>query len=60
MNGKGKEYFEDGKIIFEGDYINGQRKGKEYFNNGDLIFEGEYSDNKRWNVKGKDLMNIIN
>ena len=24
-NGKGKEYDEDGKLIFEGDYLNGER-----------------------------------
>ena len=31
-NGKGKEFYQ-GKLIFEGEYLNGERlKGKEYFN----------------------------
>ena len=32
LNGKGKEYYYDGKLIFEGEYLNGLRngKGKEY------------------------------
>ena len=46
-NGKGKEY-NNGKLIFEGNYLDGQRngKGKEY-QNGELIFEGEYLNRKR-------------
>ena len=47
-NGKGKEY--DGysdELIFEGDYLNGERngKGKEY-KFGKLIYESEYLNNK--------------
>ena len=40
-NGKG--YFV-GNLIFEGEYLNGQRngKGKKYDRYGNLIFEGEY------------------
>ena len=32
-NGKGKEYFYNGELIFEGEYLNGRRngKGKEYY-----------------------------
>ena len=47
--GKGKEYYYDGKLKFEGDYINGKRngKGKEYNNDGKLIFEGEYLNGER-------------
>ena len=45
-NGKGymKEYDYFDKLIFEGNYLNGERngKGKEYNNKGKLIFEGEY------------------
>ena len=26
-NGKGKEYNSDGKLIFEGEYLNGKRAG---------------------------------
>ena len=37
-----KEY-NDGKLIFEGEYLNGERnrKGKEYDSDVKLIFEGE-------------------
>ena len=33
INGKGKEYDDDGELKFEGDYLNGERngKGKEYY-----------------------------
>ena len=51
----GKEYNgEDGRLIFEGEYLNGARngKGKEYFD-GKLSFEGEYLNGKR-NRKGKE------
>ena len=45
-NGKGtvKEYNRDGLLVYEDEYLNGQRhgKGKEY-KYGTLIFEGEYS-----------------
>ena len=39
-----KEYYYYGKLIFEGEYLNGKRngKGKEYNEIGELIFEGEY------------------
>ena len=53
-NGKGKEYNDDGKLKFEGEYLKGERngKGKEY-NYGKLIFEGEYLNGKR-NGIGKE------
>ena len=43
-NGKGKEYWKNGKLEFEGEYLNDLRngKGKEYYSNGELYFEGEY------------------
>ena len=48
--GKGymKEYDYEGKIKFEGEYVNGERhgEGKEYLD-GKLIFEGEYLDRER-------------
>ena len=52
-NGKIKEFYNNGKLEFKGDYINGERngKGKEYFKNGKLEFEGEYINGKRWNGK---------
>ena len=48
-NGKGKEYDESGKIIFEGIYLNDKRngKGKEYDESGKIIFEGIYLNDKR-------------
>ena len=52
-DGKGKEYYiSTNRIIFEGEYKNGERngKGKEY-KYGKLIFEGEYLNGKRWNGK---------
>ena len=56
-NGAGtiKEYDDDGKLIFEGGYLNGERhgKGKEYDFDGKLIFEGEYKNGKKFNGKGK-------
>ena len=60
-NGKGyiKEYDYYGNLIFEGEYLYGERngKGKEYYD-GKLLFEGQYLNNKR-NGKGKqyDYMN---
>ena len=51
QNGKGriKEYYYDGKLIFEGEYLNGKKNGKckEYNYNGKLEFEGEYLNGKK-------------
>ena len=50
INGKGKakEYNAVGRLIFEGEYLNGLRngKGKEYNSHGGVIFEGEYLNGK--------------
>ena len=48
-NGKGKEYYNNGKLEFEGEYLNGERngKGKEYDDCGRLRFEGEYLNGER-------------
>ena len=48
-NGNVREYYDEGDLKFEGEYLNGRRngKGKEYHNNGRLIFEGEYLNGKR-------------
>ena len=45
----GREYNYYGKLIYEGEYLNGKRngKGKEYNFKGKLEFESEYSNNKR-------------
>ena len=43
--GKGKEYSNEGELIYEGEYLDGIRyngKGVEYNYNGDLFFKGEY------------------
>ena len=55
-NGKVKEYWENGDLKFEGEYLNSKRhgKGKEYYNNGKLKFEGEYYNGRRWNGIGYD------
>jgi len=55
-NGKGKEYYTDGRIKFEGEYLNDIRiKGKEYGKeNNDYIFEGEYLYN--FKKKGKEYI----
>ena len=56
--GKGyvKECGSFGELIYEGEYLNGERngKGKEYKDEGQLVFEGEYFYGKRWNGKGYD------
>ena len=42
-------------LIFDGEYLNGQRngKGKEFFDNDYISYEGEYFKGKR-NGKGKE------
>jgi len=48
-NGEGEEYDFYGRLIFEGEYVNGKRaRGKEYNENGKLLFEGEFLNNRRW------------
>ena len=44
------------KLIFEGEYLNGERngKGKEYYKNGNLKFEGDFLKGKR-NGKEKKI-----
>ena len=43
-------------ILFEGEYLNGEKngKGKEYNHHGDLLFEGEYLNGKEYNGKRYD------
>ena len=52
-NGFGKKYSLDGKLLFEGEFLNGKRwngKGKElkygYFGS-ETTFEGEYKNGKK-------------
>ena len=45
FNGKGKEYDGHDRLIFEGEYLNGEKwngKVKEYDDYGNLLFKGEY------------------
>ena len=44
LNGKGKEYYKDGTLKFEGEYLNGKRngKGKKYYFDGLPEIEGYY------------------
>ena len=48
-----KEFNEEGELIFEGEYLKGERNGKgiEYNKDGQIIFEGEYLKGER-NGKG--------
>ena len=52
VNGTGhvKEYDENWKLIFEGEYLKGLRegKGKEYFPNGKILFDGNYKKGKKY------------
>ena len=56
-NGKGKEYYFNGLLKFEGEYLYGEKnkEAKEYNKNGELIFEGEYLNGKRCNRKMKRI-----
>ena len=46
--GKGKEYFVDNQLVFEGEYLYNQKlKGKSYIDS-KLEFEGEYLCDKKW------------
>ena len=54
--GKGKYYYDNGKLMFEGEHTNGELngKGKKYNSYGNLIFEGVYLNWKMWNGKSKE------
>ena len=58
FNGIGKEYYNDDKIVFEGEYINGKKNGygKEYSFNGKIISEGSYKSGLK-NGKFKEYYN---
>ena len=53
IGGKGiiREYFDNGLLLYEGEYSNGNRNGigKEYNLKEKLLFEGQYLNGKRWN-----------
>ena len=52
-NGKGIEYYNNGKKKFEGEYLNGKRHGEgiEYNENGNINYIGEYLNGERWKAK---------
>ena len=63
-NGKGKEYYYDGKLIFEGEYLNGKKwKGEGYDKNNNIVYElkegkgfiKEYYDNGKLEFEGEYL-----
>ena len=60
--GKGifKEYNNNGKLLLECEYLNGQKngKGKEYNKDGRLKFEGEYINGQKME-KEKNIIKII-
>ena len=60
----GKEYYHNGKLKFEGEYLNGLKNGKEkeYNYYGVLLFEGYIYKIKNGNVKGiiKILILLMN
>ena len=56
-----KEKNMNGKLIFEGEYINGKRwngEGKGYYNNGKLKFEEEYLNGGKSNGKKKNIIKM--
>ena len=60
--GKGyvTEYDDFHRLLFEGEYLNGERngKGKEYYPDYRILkFEGVYLNGKKWNGKGYDRYN---
>ena len=59
-NGKGKEYYDGSKLMFEGEYSNGFRngKGKEYFKHGKIKFEGYYLNDEK-SGKEKNILLMI-
>ena len=48
---KGKEYKNNGQLIFEGDFLKKTGKIKEFDSLGLLQFEGEYLNGEIWNGK---------
>ena len=55
-NGEGRQYFRNGLIVFEGEFLNGKKwngKVKEFTYNGSVRFEGEFLNGER-NGKGKE------
>jgi len=49
--------YSNGKLEFEGEYLNGEKNGngKEYNYNGKLVFEGEYINGKKNRMEKKKI-----
>ena len=55
----GKQYYENGKLYYEGDFKDGLRKWhKVYYENGKLNYEGDFKDGVQ-NGKGKNIMKMV-
>ena len=58
-NGKGKEFYENGRLKFEGEYINGYKiKGKGYNPDGNIILR--LSENGKCEEYYKNVMIMVN
>ena len=52
-NGKGIEYYKNGNILYEGEYVNGKREGKgKYFDEFGTYYDGQWKNNLK-NGQGK-------
>ena len=49
-NGRGKEFYPNGELKYEGEYKNDKREGlgTEFTEEGEPIFKGEYKEGKQW------------
>ena len=54
INGKVKEYYNDGKLKFDGKYLYSYKLSGKFYIDGKLEYEGEYLYNQKWNGKGYD------
>ena len=61
--GKGKEFYTNGSLKYDGDYLNGEKNGngKEYYYSGNLKYEGNYLNGKKdKNGKRKEYYDTMN
>ena len=59
---KGKEYDYFGNLLYDGEYLKGERhgEGKEYYyTNRGIRFDGQFKNGKRWTGKGYDLNGVL-
>ena len=62
ISGKGKEYDMNGELLFEGEYLDGNKwngKGKIFDNINQIFFEGDILKGKIWNGNIYDINNNI-